>query len=766
MKNVSVKTMLGLNVRIMELFKMTKRLWALSLSFAFFCQHASAQDWHVTAFGQSTDLNFASLIAPSKIGRNNVWIAGNNHFLQPNQSYELPVNFFIESRGGKIANSHDGMTVFYTTLNANQTFILEADLTLQQLGPEVDGKSPAAQEAAGLFVRDIIGTPRQEPQSLGFEEFPQASNLLMNAFITQNKKNDNLVQITSIVREGVQNSWGNEDITIKKIPIVKNVDYTKNTLQHFTIERTDKQFILTVADTLNGNKKTWYFDDYSGFMNQQDSKKLSVGFFASRNAKLEVKNAMLKVGNELVDYSALSNKKNTSNKAHKPTLLLASPSKVASDDTVLQFAVNQNGSIALSETNETKNVKAGDLIEFPVKLNNGVNNFTVTYRTEGIKNTQTVIIDSVKSPITNLSKIYVCNDCKSNALGTEADPVDLITAVELVSPGGQILLNDGYYKGITLAKTLSGLKGKAKTIQAINQHKAIFIDDTFNLDADYWHIKDVIFDGNINNTDNKPAYLRVSGSYNIIERVIARNNDDTGIAISAKNRDRQFWPSHNLVLNSDSYNNLDLSGINADGFAAKLGVGPGNIFKGCISHHNADDGWDLFNKIEDGPNEPVLIENSVSYANGLPFKKQGVSKRSIGNGFKLGGEGQPVNHKIINSIAFNNNMDGFTDNFNTGSLIIANNIALNNARYNYILRSNPYSIPSSITFNNNYSIRDSWDDEIKDYLGEQVNIINYKVISSKDISNMPQEIKISRDEKGNIIYPDVFTKLNPDIDYN
>lgn len=41
-------------------------------------------------------------------------------------------------------------------------------------------------------------------------------------------------------------------------------------------------------------------------------------------------------------------------------------------------------------------------------------------------------------------------------------------------------------------------------------------------------------------------------------------------------------------------------------------------------------------------------------------------------------------------------MDGFTDNFNTGSLIVRNNIAMNNARYNYILRTNPYKFPSSI----------------------------------------------------------------------
>ena len=34
----------------------------------------------------------------------------------------------------------------------------------------------------------------------------------------------------------------------------------------------------------------------------------------------------------------------------------------------------------------------------------------------------------------------------------------------------------------------------------------------------------------------------------------------------------------------------------ADGFAAKLTVGDGNVFDGCISYNNADDGWDFFAK--------------------------------------------------------------------------------------------------------------------------------------------------------------------------
>ena len=67
---------------------------------------------------------------------------------------------------------------------------------------------------------------------------------------------------------------------------------------------------------------------------------------------------------------------------------------------------------------------------------------------------------------------------------------------------------------------------------------------------------------------------------------------------------------------SESFNNMDKSQINADGFAAKMRIGDGNTFIRCISHHNIDDGWDLFNKVEDGANGVVTILDSISYMNG------------------------------------------------------------------------------------------------------------------------------------------------------
>ena len=76
--------------------------------------------WRGIAFGQSTDVNFSSNVLPEKIGVNDVTIAGKK--LAPQDTANLQAPITIESRGGKIANSHDGLTFFYTELPARQNF--------------------------------------------------------------------------------------------------------------------------------------------------------------------------------------------------------------------------------------------------------------------------------------------------------------------------------------------------------------------------------------------------------------------------------------------------------------------------------------------------------------------------------------------------------------------------------------------------------------------------------------------------------------------
>ncbi|HEY0608552.1 MAG TPA: T9SS type A sorting domain-containing protein, partial [Chitinophaga sp.] len=157
------------------------------------------------------------------------------------------------------------------------------------------------------------------------------------------------------------------------------------------------------------------------------------------------------------------------------------------------------------------------------------------------------------------------------------------------------------------------------------------------------------------------------------------------------------WPSNNLILNCESFDNQDPDSEDADGFAAKLTCGAGNIFRGCISHNNIDDGWDLYAKSDTGPIGPVTIENCVAYNNGT-LSSGGTSGNGDKNGFKLGGSGIAVNHIVRRSIAFGNGHHGFTDNNNPGNIEVSNNTSYNNAESNFNFRSG-----STATFRNNLS---------------------------------------------------------------
>ncbi|HPX26165.1 MAG TPA: pectate lyase, partial [Treponemataceae bacterium] len=136
----------------------------------------------------------------------------------------------------------------------------------------------------------------------------------------------------------------------------------------------------------------------------------------------------------------------------------------------------------------------------------------------------------------------------------------------------------------------------------------------------------------------------------------------TGLQISGTSTEPYAkWPKNNLIESCVSYNNCDPAQNNADGFAAKLTCGTGNVFRHCIAYSNIDDGWDLFSKIETGPIGSVLIDRCAAFNNGSLLDGSG---NGDGNGFKLGGDGISIKHRIINSYAWNNGAAGLTSNSN------------------------------------------------------------------------------------------------------
>ena len=154
-----------------------------------------------------------------------------------------------------------------------------------------------------------------------------------------------------------------------------------------------------------------------------------------------------------------------------------------------------------------------------------------------------------------------------------------------------------------------------------------------------------------------------------MEGCVFHDNGDLGLQISrvsGAQKEGQY-PAYNIISNCESYNNCDPSMINADGFGAKLTVGEGNKFVNCKSHHNVDDGWDLYTKINSGAIGVVTLENCEAYKNGVKLNADGTETpygAGGNNGFKMGGENVYVQHKLINCKSHDNLGNGITTNSN------------------------------------------------------------------------------------------------------
>jgi hypothetical protein len=256
--------------------------------------------------------------------------------------------------------------------------------------------------------------------------------------------------------------------------------------------------------------------------------------------------------------------------------------------------------------------------------------------------------------------------------GSSGSPLDLDTAIASVQPGQTIIMKNGVYTplSVNIPRYNDGRHGKEKTLKAETRNQ-VFIDFKKNKDAkgfvlagSYWKIKGI----HVRNTPDKVKGVVISGNNNTISWVSSYNHGDTGMQISGNSAEaKSLWPSNNLIEYCESYNNRDAAEIDADGFAAKLTVGEDNRFEWCVSHNNCDDGWDLFTKKETGAIGVVTISNCIAYFNGTMMN--GRETRGGKNGYKLGGEGIPIQHRISNSLSFANGGDAITSNSNPAILV-------------------------------------------------------------------------------------------------
>ncbi|MEU5656975.1 right-handed parallel beta-helix repeat-containing protein [Streptomyces sp. NPDC047737] len=286
--------------------------------------------------------------------------------------------------------------------------------------------------------------------------------------------------------------------------------------------------------------------------------------------------------------------------------------------------------------------------------------------------------------------LYVAPNGTEDAAGTESAPTTLASAISRVASGGTIYLRGGSYahsETVTVPPGHDGSASARTTLAAYPGETPVLnfsamSEDPANrglaLNADYWHVDGIVVE---HAGDNG---IFVGGSNNVIEHVVTRFNHDSGLQISriASDTPDDEWPSHNLVLSSESHDNADSDGEDADGFASKLTSGPGNVFRYTVSHNNIDDGWDLYTKSETGPIGPVTIEDSLAYDNGT-LSDGTVNSDGDRNGYKLGGDGIEVDHVVRRNIAYDNGKHGFTYNSNPGSMTVSDNVSIDNAERNF-----------------------------------------------------------------------------------
>ena len=718
--------------------------------------------WKSIAFGQSTDLNFASNVLPDKVGTN---------VAIPENPGTIDGEIFLESRGGKLAPGHDGLTFYYVDLDPREhNFVLEADVTVDQLGPET-GANPSGQEGAGLMVRDVNGGARQDPMLDGFEEVPAASNLAGVSMMRHG--------VSPIFRTGVTQPWGNPGSSWSTSGFVtgSKYDVPRGTPVRMRLERTDTSFIMSTTFTHLSEPETFQrVLDGADWVQDIDPENMTVGFFAARNATARISNASLTLSPADTQPRVV-----TPPPAPRAQLSILSAPHTGTADHDVRTRTNYDGTLTLTADGETvvdaAPVTAGEPFTHRVHLDGETTQLSATFVPTGapsdapVTQTQTVRLRTFDTG----GQLVAAPDGTPAGDGTAGAPVDLTTAIQYALPGQSVALRGGTYTPsatVSISAAYSGTEDAPKTLRPYDGEDVVLdgqkrLAPVLRLDADHWRVEDLrVTHGGANG-------MRMSGSHNVIDRMLFNFNGDTGFHMVGPGSDPAEWPQHNLIVNSESHDNRDAGDVNADGFAAKLGVGEGNVFRGNVSHHNIDDGWDFYNRTNEGANFPVRLEGNIAYSNGKLSDGYNADS-STGVGFKLGGEGLPVAHVAVGNLAFDNNMDGFSDNFNPGELELRNNTAIDNKRFNYLFRISPYFTPDEQgVYRNNLSLRtDAGDGAPDDFVSGDVDGSNFwfadgqtasstwQTATAWDFASLTAPESYARTADGTLIWGD-YTRLLP-----
>lgn len=472
------------------------------------------------------------------------------------------------------------------------------------------------------------------------------------------------------------------------------------------IQRNNTGYYLRYLDKDNKViKEVRYYDLERNSLTQIDKDNIYVGFFASRNARITVSNIDLKTISPADDEKA----EEREIEYVYPINTIESPAFSNSADYNLVYYGNADGTLVVKDENGkevlNKEFKALTKETVALKLNNGKNAFTINFIPDKEYKPGEFKLMTSYDPVTinhtveyktvENNNIYVSPNGKSNAAGTKDAPMDIYTAVKIATPGQKILIKEGTYNLSSTVKVERGINGTADAMIYMIADPEAGSRPVFDfggkcagmiLAGDYWYFQG--FD--VTRSADAQKGIQVSGNHNILDQIKAYKNGNTGIQISRYLGTDQFnqWPAHNTILNCSSYLNADKGYEDADGFAAKLTVGQGNVFDGCIAAYNADDGWDLFAKVQSGSIGVVTIQNCVAFKNGYILDENGREiNAGNGNGFKMGGDSMPGAHVLKNSVAFANKAKGIDSN-SCPDIKVYSSTTFDNESYNVAFYTN------------------------------------------------------------------------------
>ncbi len=638
----------------------------------------------------------------------------------------------IQSESGKIVPaSFDGLSFYYTTVPASLNFTLRAKVAVDYW------TLSNGQEGLGMMATDKLGGSgwnnsymaiASKVEYMWDDELADVTTDNTKTKVTQ-KLGIGSQEKTGVTKDNIGKIEANDTATINEnflstmYPLEQRYPQATNVLGN---ESTGKvpadngnpitEFYLTIQKNNTGYFVTYesvdgsysvtkkYYDPKA--LEKIDSENVYAGFFVSRHAQATFSDIKFTTVDPKDDAPA----------EERPIEKIAvntsvsSPTATGSAEYTFTFSANCDGSLAIADA---KGNVLTDNVE--VTANKAVNPLTVTL-VKG-KNEYKLVFtpsadyvpgdyqvmesyDPVEIPFSVTYKTYgnagqsiwVAPD--ANGSGAKSDPMSIYEAVKYVQPGQTIVLKEGTYlleKTVKVERGISGTEANKIYMVADPDAKTRPVLDFQGmcpgmvLAGDYWYFQG--FD--VTRSSDGQKGIQVSGNNNVLDLINTYHNGNTGIQISRylSTDEYDMWPANNLILNCTSYGNADAGYEDADGFAAKLTVGDGNVFDGCISHHNADDGWDLFAKVQSGSIGSVTIKNSIAYANG--FLEDGTNAGN-GNGFKMGGDSMSGYHVLENSIAYNNKAKGIDSN-SCPDIQVKNSISFNNGSNNVAFYTNTAS---------------------------------------------------------------------------